>query len=308
MKLRGEFLKTSGYDGPWPPLGLDFTVENAKSIIPVTLFNLVAWAIGASDEPTLEYYVEVDDAVNLKLISILQDIVSLQPKGRKHTLKSLALGLTMRHLTGSQKVTDLLNGLGHCASNKTILRFDTSLAQLQLNKGPVYIPSDFQTNMNTILVWDNIDFNEETISGHGTTHHTNGIAIQSPMSPVEEITSTQRPSVPKIPATKLHVSTTLAAYHPKRRIGPHVSDVEKTLLQNQYYSKYFHNKDLAYVMIKSLNESDVLYPGWTGFNTELSSTEGLVQSKIAYLPVIEASPTEMDTVNTISVSQHRVCR
>ncbi|XP_050409517.2 uncharacterized protein LOC126824350 [Patella vulgata] len=84
MKLRGEFLKTSGYDGHWPPLGLDFTVENAKSMIPVTLFNLVAWAIGASDEPTLEYYVEVDEAVNLKLISILQDIVSLQSKGRKH--------------------------------------------------------------------------------------------------------------------------------------------------------------------------------------------------------------------------------
>ncbi|CAB4008053.1 Hypothetical predicted protein [Paramuricea clavata] len=30
----------------------------------------------------------------------------------------------------------------------------------------------------TIIVWDNNDFGEETLSGHGTTHNTNGIVIQ----------------------------------------------------------------------------------------------------------------------------------
>ena len=41
-------------------------------------------------------------------------------------------------------------------------------------------------------------------------------------------------------------------------------------------------------------------PSWTGFNTQLS-TSILNQSVVGYLPVIDASPTKMDTVNTILV-------
>ena len=86
------------------------------------------------------------------------------------TPKSYHLGLAPRRLTGPTRVFYLLNRPGYCASHSTTLAFEAIVAQLQLNHR--------QAKKNTILVWDNIDFAEETGSGFGTTHHTNGIMMQ----------------------------------------------------------------------------------------------------------------------------------
>ena len=40
-------------------------------------------------------------------------------------------------------------------------------------------------------------------------------------------------------------------------------------------------------------------PNWTGFNTNLEENVLPTQSKIGYLPVIDASPTEISTVKEI---------
>lgn len=163
---------------PWPPTSNDLNVRAAESIVPVELYNLLAWCIGASNEPTIAEKVSVSDEIHLKLLSICQDIVYLSSKGKLQTPKSLCLGLTIRHLTGSSQVLSLLSRLGHCSSKDTIVRLETSLAQLQLLEG-AKIPAGFSKNVHTVLVWDNIDFGEETLSGRGTTHHTNGIMLQS---------------------------------------------------------------------------------------------------------------------------------
>ena len=42
----------------------------------------------------------------------------------------------------------------------------------------VVIPMGIKEGLFTTLVWDNIDLGEETRSGAGTTHMTNGIIIQ----------------------------------------------------------------------------------------------------------------------------------
>ena len=44
---------------------------------------------------------------------------------------------------------------------------------------------------------------------------------------------------------------------------------------------------------------DETLPGWTGFNTMLCSDRVPDMSEIGYLPIIDQSPTEFDTVNTI---------
>lgn len=55
--------------------------------------------------------------------------------------------------------------------------------------------------------------------------------------------------------------------------------------------------ELAYVFVKSMEGSAI--PSWTGFHTLLQGENTLQKSALYYLPVIEASPTEMSTVNTI---------
>ena len=56
---------------------------------------------------------------------------------------------------------------------------------------------------------------------------------------------------------------------------------------------------LAYVLTKTICAVDETpLPGWTGFNKMLNNKEHDI-SKVAYLPVINASPTEYSMINAI---------
>lgn len=161
----------------WPPIGSELTVDSAMQMVPMELFNFLSWCVGASDDASVNSFVDVPDNIKLKILSISQDILFLASNGRKHTPKHLALGMTVRHYTGSAKLIGLLNGLGHCVSHSTVLEHDTALALQQLERKSL-VPEGFHSGIFTTLVWDNNDFGEETLTGSGTTHNTNGIILQ----------------------------------------------------------------------------------------------------------------------------------
>eukprot|EP00794_Sanderia_malayensis_P002899 gene2899-3351_t len=51
--------------------------------------------------------------------------------------------------------------------------------------------------------------------------------------------------------------------------------------------------------IKYTNTGEVLLPGWSGFKINLYENDIPEKSRVGYLPVINASPTEYSTINTI---------
>ncbi|XP_051810146.1 uncharacterized protein LOC110947043 isoform X2 [Acanthochromis polyacanthus] len=193
--LKRVLSDSPGMTCPWPPTADNLNVSDAQSVVPEELYNLIAWIIGASEEATGVGYVDIPDDVRLKVLSVCQDIVYLASKGRKQTPKSLCLGLTVRHLTRSSNLLSLLSRLGHCASWNTVLSLDTSRAELQLLENRDKIPKGFSKKVPTILVWDDIDFGEETLFGGGTTHHTNGIMLQSSVTETES--GSDRPPLQK---------------------------------------------------------------------------------------------------------------
>ena len=85
--------------------------------------------------------------------------------------------MMLHHLSGSSSIVEILNKFGHCSSRLTLSSLENALAQLQANCGEQRLPEGF-SSLYTTVVWDNIDFNEETSSGKATTHHTNGIIVQ----------------------------------------------------------------------------------------------------------------------------------
>ena len=62
-------------------------------------------------------------------------------------------------------------------SHPAVLSFDTALASQCLDND-VVIPEGIIPTKFTMMVWDNIDFLEETPTGAGSTHMANGIIIQ----------------------------------------------------------------------------------------------------------------------------------
>lgn len=55
---------------PWPPTSDDLNVSDAKSVVPLELYNVMAWIVGATEEPTLACYVDIPEDLNLKVISV----------------------------------------------------------------------------------------------------------------------------------------------------------------------------------------------------------------------------------------------
>ncbi len=263
---------------PWPPLASDLTMDNVRKVVPCELFNVLAWIYGFSSEPTLSEYVPIEGKNSAKLTSITQDLVNLASGGRNPTPKSIALAMVLRQLTGSASVISLLSGLGHCMSNSFVLCHETALAQMNIFKDSA-IPPGFVSNVPTTLAWDNDDFSEETRSGKGTTHITGGIIIQR-----EQITSTDvqgRDSIPR--------SRSLPA--PSKDINPYFLEKRKTV----NLKDAMQNKD-----IEEEHHIVSAIPNWTGFNTRLTVNRNIpIKSKLGYLPVIDASPTELSTVNEL---------
>ena len=301
MKLR-SVIKNIKPNISWPPFSDDLTMKTAERIIPPCLYNFIAWTVGASDDPCLDKCVSVLPDTHCKILAISQDIVYLQSKGRKQMPKHMSLAMTVRHLSGSAQLIGLLNGFGYSVSSSVVLNHDTAIANQEMRRGDNALPPDIQPGKHTILVYDNNDFGEETLTGRGTTHNTNGIVVQRSSGFGEERPQqVDRPSVKRTrERSVLPPPVDIAKYYGGKKEGPKAfgTAIPLQASTNAPLLKRPLMLDLAYNITK-FNITDCQLPAWTGFNQLLSTVDVPAKSVIGYLPIIDASPTEMDTVLTI---------
>ena len=184
---QGVIIDTPALSG-WPPTA-NYIMDNTQ-LIPPQLLNFLAWITGSADVVEFDNFVETGDDVRRKLLSMAQDIVYIyiyiykghciyiyiSTKARKTIPKHVALGLTMRHMTGSSILIGILNRFGHPVSHSAVLEHDTALANKQLYTDNI-VPEVFIKKITTTVIWDINDFREDTPSGEGTTHNTNGIVV-----------------------------------------------------------------------------------------------------------------------------------
>ncbi len=58
---------------PWSPVTSDLNLDSSRRIIPIKLFNMIAWIVGASEEPTDDEFVIVKEAESRRILAIAQD-------------------------------------------------------------------------------------------------------------------------------------------------------------------------------------------------------------------------------------------
>ncbi|XP_065684232.1 uncharacterized protein LOC136096644 [Hydra vulgaris] len=302
VELKNILKQVPAINCKWPPKATELNFKCADEFVPTSLFNFLAWTFGFSDEPTFECKVELDVKDRVEVLSVAQDFIFLHSKRKNLPPKHLALSMATRQITGSKKLISILNGFGHCVSNSVVRSHETGLAKLNINDD-VVIGSNVNHCQFTTLVWDNIDFGEETRSGSGTSHMANGIIIQMKMEnskvkskeSVKNIKKSER-SLPKpyieIPQFILgeKKSPELSSSYRKNPF----SIREDEHLIDQSFSRLIN---FGYILCK-VNDSNTLLPGWTGFKTLLHA-KPLNKSIISYLPVINAPVTEISTVNEI---------
>lgn len=300
MFLRDIVCSSTKWYDCWPPLSSDISGASVKRVVPPLLFNFLSWMMGASDDPEQTDYVSIKEDMVPKVFSVAQDLLYVATKGRCQTPKSLALAMAVRQISGCSILIKVLSGLGHCVSLSSVMAYDTALAQLNVNPETI-IPKEFIEKMFINLVFDNIDFGEEADK---QTHVTNGIITQKISSESENRNEVQ-----------IHISKTQRTIKaPESQIVPYNLGKKKTpkfqtindentdelIRVITHLSKLI---DTAYIAIKfiiSCNSSDVvIFPGWTGFNTLLFDDEIPDESRVGYLTIINANPTEYPTIYAI---------
>jgi hypothetical protein len=226
------------------------------------------------------------------VFSICQDLIYNSSRGKFQTPKSLALAMTMRQLSGCSGLIRILNGLGHCVSLSSTMAFDTALAQLVINTSDI-IPREFAANEAVNLVYDNIHFGEDIKK---QMHVTNGIITQQIRSENQR-TSTGKTIKKKQRSIEVPQSDVKPFSIGIRKTPTFISE-EGIAITTTASSEMAQKLDFAYVLVKMVPNDNSILPGWTGFNTILCNDD-IPVSRVGYLPVIDASPTEYSTINTI---------
>ena len=208
--------------------------------------------------------------------------------------KSLALGMAVRQLTRSSRLTQILNGFGHCASHSAILTYETDLANLAI-KSDCCVPKDAEKSKFTCLVYDNDDFTKES---KNQTNVLGGILIQQEV-PSTSVPDVALPQVQKKGGRRFQApgdaivpyyvgkktDTQFFRFHNVEANDPLLKDHVKRLDFEYFLMKFFHNQS-----------GHQLLPGWTCFNILLRQSAIPPISRIRYLPIIDGSPSEYSTL------------
>ena len=267
LEVKKLLTKCKGVSSEWPPDSQDLTLSLARQSIPVKLYNFLAWCVGFSSDPIKDDRVELSSSEDANIVSIAQDLVYAESKGRKQTHKSLALGMTVRQMTGSVRLLRILHGLGHTASTATVYRHDTALAIASSDgaRKEMTIPRNVSANTFTTIVWDNNDFDEETVSGKGTTHVANGIVLQNKVV---------RPTLRE----KKTVSKKIAPFHIQKSIFSLLQAEKKELYRYEMKVVTFRLTKNPIVLSKIWEEMLTLYifyPGRTRLRMGKICQDGL---------------------------------
>ncbi|KAK3747382.1 hypothetical protein QZH41_002637 [Actinostola sp. cb2023] len=281
---------------PWPILPSDLSVDQFP--VPGCLHRFLMGLLTSNSDMT-----NPSPRVKMLIESFSQDLIYAVTCGKIKPPKQILLSYGVKTLTGNVEVIRMLNRFGHGVSYSQLEENDTALClqklAANLNQTTI-LPGTIQPNVFTNLAWDNIDRLEETLTGKGTTHRVNGIAVQprvfGPHPPPAELP----PILKRKQRSISYEEQPLPMYISGERIGPGLIVARSGIMNSQDAEALkAQQKNLFWVVARQTDGDGQSVPSWTGFNVQTRSEEDVREDVVAYLPTINASATELRTVNEI---------
>ncbi|KAK3751112.1 hypothetical protein QZH41_016239, partial [Actinostola sp. cb2023] len=197
-----DAIRSNESEFNWPPQPSQLTQDNINLPDKVRIFLSTLLTGSCTESQEEPNPLKVQRLVN----SFGQDMVFGVTAGRQKTPKHILLPYAVKSLTNNVELIQILNRCGHGVAYSQIEELNTALCLQKMAMTPenaVPLPGNIKPYNNTSLAWDNIDRMEETLSGGGTSHRVNGIAIQAsyfgphlpPPNAVPAITKSKQRSV-----------------------------------------------------------------------------------------------------------------
>ncbi|PHT96242.1 hypothetical protein BC332_34832 [Capsicum chinense] len=201
---------------------------------------------------------------------------------------------------GSKRLIDVLESLSVCSSYHEAKKFEVSSI--------MRTPLEIDQNSFSQFIFDNADFNTQTIDGLQTFHAMGGVQCITPRKAIPPDQIIER--INKIPLAKELAErgvTRVEIFEKKSNIGLQdmkiipLKDIQ-TISESNPLS--FH--DILWLYGKYAGIEQV--SGWNGFMEKVTAKKPFQVSFVSCLPFINAPATEYDTIFTALVSASKKSR
>ncbi|KAJ8677787.1 hypothetical protein QAD02_013574 [Eretmocerus hayati] len=230
--------------------------------------------------------------------SISQDLIYAVSNARIKPSKHIVLGITLKSLTNSRKVIDVINRYGHCCSYSTLEGIETE-ATFSASSSSDVCPPDISRkgNLCTGVAWDNSDGFVDTINGKDTRHDTVGIIFQledESLENVQENLDGGSNSSRKRRRMYDAVEPELESYTKKPKLAGHL--LRPSFIVQLPEPKNFRSVrqiDFLLLLSHALKiEGTSMFVGWNSLITK----DMFKKQIISYLTTINHSPTNINVV------------
>lgn len=285
-------------------------IEQGEVDIPPMLLTFFEYLIGGPDIQRRNAPMK-----QIRIKSICQDSIFSATSGRKKPKKHLMLGVAIKSMTGSRKVIEVLNRLGHIASYHVLEEVETEIT-FEATKEHMATPHGMGVgpDYGTGVAWDNFDRFVETDSGKDTLHDTVGITYQA--LPTRVDSSIARADTTDSSTDLIeNVNESVSRRKRRRSYVPHGLQIEPyrkkpRMVSSKLCSREDEKRKKYESRLPSFHEGwkmDILWssgflpcdqtpvPMWAGWNSLLIPKTGYIH-KIWYLPQINESPTSRSVV------------
>ena len=158
----------------WPPRPSDLA-ENAMNVPKELDSFLQTLLTGKKEWPDEDCHPRAQRLMK----SFAQDLMFGVSRGKIKPPKQILLPYAVKTLTNNVELIQMLSRCGHGIAYSQLEEINTALClQKMASSSEIPLPDNIQPHVSTTLAWDNIDRLEETLSGEGTSHRVNGIAVQ----------------------------------------------------------------------------------------------------------------------------------
>ncbi|WAR09163.1 hypothetical protein MAR_019121, partial [Mya arenaria] len=293
----------------------EMSLSSQKKFVDPLLYKMICWMANSKD---YENATEIpNDKQEVKLLALACDVTSLVTSIQS----PMHLGLTV-HLYnefGSRHLIEDMNSLGYEISYSELRMFLSSAAEHAIKTQcitetgglvPYNITHKCDGGQLVVGVADNLDHNEKTTDGKGTTHAMTSILVSPKISVDRQIPRLQRStnrsfdkncvpggSLCNITPYRKPINRPCPTFEPVvslEEVNPTVTPaVTQSRLKELLYSF-----GQCSVFCADLSERSV-YPLWDMFHAKTMFDATASVSNVAFNPIIMATPTDYSTIYTV---------
>lgn len=249
--------------------------------------------------------------------SFCEDVMYSVHNGKIKTSKHIVLGMTLKSLTSSRKIIDIIHRYGHCISYPGIEELETEATYASIKKSSLCPETiDKNPNLCTGVAYDNFDRFVETGSGKDTLHDTVGIIYQNidfDNTHSSQLSNVLSPNDEEVSSTKKRRRRTFEVI-----VTDEVSYPKKPKMTENLQIAVHEVQNLQPVNLKLYNTIDAIFmishalqipkvPMWVGFNSVICD-DTYPKQKISYLTPINSSPTNKSVVLETMKQSQQICQ